>query len=62
MLLRRVEKFLRETGMAPTRFGRASIGDPCFVFELREGREARAVTAGRVLRFIDDTEALPDER
>ena len=56
MLLWRVEKFLRATGMAPTRFGRESIGDPCFVFELREGREARSVTAGRVLRFIDVSE------
>jgi hypothetical protein len=62
MLLRRVEKYLRSTGMAPTRFGRESLGDPCFVFDLRKGREPRDVTADRVLRFLDALEASQHER
>jgi hypothetical protein len=52
MLLREIEKYLGSTGMAPTRFGKESVGDPCFVFELRNGREPRGTTARRVLRFI----------
>jgi hypothetical protein len=52
MLLREIEKYLGSTGMAPTRFGKESVGDPCFVFELRNGREPRGKTALRVLRFI----------
>ena len=52
MLLREIEKYLGSTGMAPTRFGKESIGDPSFVFELRNGREPRGDTARRVLRFI----------
>ena len=62
MLLWRVERVLKRTGMAPTRFGRESVGDPCFVFQLREGREPRPITAGRVQRFIDALEASHDEQ
>ena len=46
MLLQRVEKTLRTTGMAPTRFGRESLGDPKFVFDLRNGRDPRLSRAG----------------
>jgi hypothetical protein len=52
MLLRQIEKFLRETGMPPTQFGRLAIGDPCFVSDLRKGRTPRAVTEKRIARFI----------
>lgn len=38
-LLRSVERFLRQTGMAPTRFGRSAVRDPRLVFDLRNGRE-----------------------
>lgn len=34
-----VERFLRETGMSATQFGREAIGDPRFVADLRRGRE-----------------------
>ena len=62
MLLWRVEKYLRRTGVPATRFGRESLGDPAFVFDLRQGREPRAATVGRVLRFIDAGEASQVER
>lgn len=39
MLLREVEKFLRENGIPATRFGRESVRDPRLVFDLRRGRE-----------------------
>lgn len=62
MLRWRVEKVLKRTGMTPTRFGRESIGDPSFVFQLRQGRDPRPATAGRVERFIAKLEASYDER
>jgi hypothetical protein len=52
MLLRHIEKFLRETGMPRTKFGRLAAGDPRFVGDLRNGREPRAQTEARIARFI----------
>ena len=52
-LLRKVEKFLRITDVPPTRFGRDVMGDPRFVFDLRNGREPRPETIRRVLAFLD---------
>ena len=62
MLLRKIEKYLGSSGMAPTRFGKESVGDPSFVFELRNGREPRGATASRVLRFIEARLASTDEQ
>ncbi|MEG3155151.1 hypothetical protein [Sphingomonas sp. RB1R13] len=39
--------------MPPTRFGRESVGDPRFVFDLRSGREPRQATISKVLRYLD---------
>jgi len=47
-----VEKFLRRSGMAPTRFGRLAMSDPRFVGGLRSGREPRDATVKRVMAFI----------
>jgi hypothetical protein len=52
-LLRDVEKFLRNSRIAPTRFGRDAVGDPRFVFDLRKGREPRAQTVARVLAYLE---------
>jgi hypothetical protein len=52
-LLRKVEKFLRISDIAPTRFGREAMGDPRFVFDLRNGREPRPATVRRVLAFLE---------
>lgn len=51
-LLRAIERFLRRTGMSPSRFGRAAAGDPRFVHDLRLGREPRASTEARIRAFI----------
>jgi hypothetical protein len=53
MLLRRIEKFLRETGLAWTRFGRMAVGDPRFVADLRNGRAPREETESRVEHFMN---------
>ena len=52
-LLREVEKFLRRSDIAPTRFGKDAVGDPRFVFDLRKGRDPRPRTIQRVLAFLD---------
>ena len=52
-LLREVERFLRITNVPPARFGREVMGDPRFVFDLRNGREPRPRTKERVLKFLE---------
>lgn len=53
MLLRRIEIFLRDTGLPWTRFGRLAVGDPRFVGDLRNGRSPRAATERRVEHFMN---------
>jgi hypothetical protein len=51
-LLSMIERYLRNSGVAPTRFGRDAVNDPRFVLDLRNGREPRASTAERVISYI----------
>jgi 2,4-dienoyl-CoA reductase-like NADH-dependent reductase (Old Yellow Enzyme family) len=53
MLLERIDAHLKTTRMPPARFGREAVGDPNFVFDLRDGREPRARTVARVLSYLD---------
>ncbi|WP_128893056.1 hypothetical protein [Erythrobacter sp. HKB08] len=53
MLIRSIEKFLRQTGMPATKFGRLATHDPRFVLDLRNGRIPRAGTQARVGTFMD---------
>ena len=53
MLIRKIEVFLRRTGMCATTFGRLAARDPRFVFDLRDGREPRARTADRIEHFMN---------
>jgi hypothetical protein len=52
-LLREVEKYLRYRRVPPTRFGRDAVGDPRFVFDLRNGREPRPQTVARVRAYLE---------
>jgi predicted transcriptional regulator len=52
MLLPHIEKFLRETGMPWTKFGRLAAHDPRFVADLRNGRTPRPRTMARIVRFM----------
>ena len=48
-----LEAFLERTGMAPTRLGKDSVGDPRFVFDLREkGRAPSARLMDAVTEFM----------
>ena len=51
-LLRKIEIFLNETGMAWTRFGRLSVRDPRFVEDLRNGRQPGRTISQRVENFM----------
>ena len=57
MLIRKIEVFLRHTGMAPTKFGRLATSDPRFVLDLRMGRTPRPDTERRVEHFMNDYRA-----
>jgi hypothetical protein len=52
-LLRDVEKYLRNSNTPATRFGREAVGDPRFVFDLRNGREPRPTTVNRVRAYLE---------
>ena len=53
MLIRKIEVFLRRTGMPAAKFGRLATRDPRFVFDLRNGREPRRPTERRVEHFMN---------
>lgn len=52
-LLREVERFLRQSDVAATRFGRDVVGDPRFVYDLRNGRDPRPATVARVRAYLE---------
>ena len=53
MLIRKIEVFLRRTGMPATKFGRLATHDPRFVIDLRNGRTPRTYTERRVEHFMN---------
>ncbi len=53
MLISRIERFLRETDMPWTKFGRLAVSDPRFVGDLRNGRLPRPDTEERVEHFMN---------
>jgi hypothetical protein len=53
MLLTRIETFLRQTGMPPTRFGREAARDPRLVHDLRLGRTVGDRLLQRVTAYIE---------
>ena len=53
MLIARIERFLTETGMPWTKFGRLATHDPRFVQDLRNGHTPRSATEQRVEHFMN---------
>jgi len=49
---RQIESFLETTGMTATAFGKNALGDPNFVFDLRNGRVPNLVVVDRIQQFI----------
>lgn len=54
MLLRKIENFLRRTGMPATKFGRLAAHDPRLVGDLRNGREPRSGMVEKVEHFMNN--------
>lgn len=54
MLLRKIESFLRLTGMPVTKFGRLAARDPRLVGDLRNGREPRSGMVERLEHFMNN--------
>ncbi len=54
MLISRIERFLRQTGMPWTKFGRLAAHDPRFVEDLRNGRVPRENTEKRIEHFMNN--------
>ncbi len=52
-LITEIDRFLRRTGMAPTRLGRDALGDPGFVAGVRAGRKVYTDTANKLRAFMD---------
>ncbi len=49
---RRVERFLRENNMPPTKFGRLAAHDPRLVLDMRMGREIRPEMTKKLTFFM----------
>ena len=49
-----VERFLRQTGLSPTKFGRIAVGDPRLVHDMRKGCEIGERMANRLRDFMAD--------
>ena len=47
-----IERFLREEGMAATKFGRLAAKDPRLVLDMRNGREIRPAMEARLKTFM----------
>ena len=53
-LMRRIERFLKQEHMAPTRFGREAVGDPRLISDIKNGRELRDATIARIQAWLDE--------
>ena len=51
-LMVKIDRYLRQTNMRPTTFGRLAIKDPRLVHDLRRGRELRPRTVARIEAFL----------
>jgi hypothetical protein len=58
-LLAKVEAFLKEHDMAPTRFGREIMGEASLVTRLREGRSLSLRNANKLLEFMASYQPAP---
>lgn len=52
-LLYRIDRFLKESGMPPTLFGRLAVRDPRLVGDLRNGRQPGPRVSGNVEHFMN---------
>lgn len=51
-VVQRIERYLKDTGLTPTRFGRLAARDPRLVHDLKRGREPGARMIARIEAYI----------
>ncbi len=51
-MLIRIDRYLRATGMSPTRFGKLTVNDPRLVTDLKRGRQPGRAIVSRVEKFM----------
>lgn len=56
----RIDRFLAESGMTPTAFGRAAVNDPNLVGDLRSGRMPNLRTLQRISDFMERSASEPE--
>lgn len=54
MLLRQIEKYLTDTGMPWTKFGRIVAHDPRLVADMRNGRSPRPALTRKIETYLAD--------
>lgn len=59
LVMRKIERFLRQNDIAPTTFGRLAVGDPRLIHDMRRGRMFRASMIRRVENFMAVYRAEP---
>lgn len=57
-LLSEIDVFLAESQMAPSTFGRKSVGDAKFIGRLRSGKRCWPETAQKARRFMQKIRAI----
>jgi hypothetical protein len=55
--LDQIESFLEKHDIAPSTFGKLLMGDPTFVFHLRDGRKPNIDTCARISRILEHPQA-----
>ena len=53
-ITRQIERFIREQGLPPTKFGRMAAGDPRLVLDIRMGREIRPEMELKLRHFMSN--------
>jgi hypothetical protein len=52
LIMRKIERFLRQYKMPPTKFGRLAVCDPRLIHDMRRGRQFRVSMIRRVETFM----------
>lgn len=58
----RIERHVRACRIPPSRFGRDAMGDPQFLFDLRDGRVLQQRTIRKLSVYLDRVERLASEQ
>lgn len=51
-ILKEIETFLKETGIAPTTFGLEATGDRALMITLRKGRDLKTATVDKIRAYM----------